>query len=52
MKLGIKLTFIVAKMKIFFKIESFIHVLKCISAKIAETIRGSLNKSGMIFNSD
>ena len=34
----------------FCKIESFIHVLKCISAKIAETIRGSVHKSRMIFN--
>ncbi len=33
-----------------FRIESFIHVLKCVSAKIAETIRGSVHKSGMIFN--
>ncbi len=50
MKLGMKLTFIVAEMKIFYKIESFIHVLKCINAKIAETIKGSVHKSGMIFN--
>ena len=40
-----------ARNKDFFcKIESFIHVRKCISAKIAETIRGSVHKSGMIFN--
>ncbi len=32
------------------KFYSRIYVLKCISAKIAETIRGSVNKSGMIFN--
>ena len=50
MKLGMKLTFIVAEMKYFCEIERFIHVLKCISAKIAETIRVSVHKSGMIFN--
>ena len=42
--------FIVAEMKFFCEIESFIHILKCISAKIAKTIRGSAHKSGMIFN--
>ncbi len=39
-----------AEMKIFAKIESFIHVLKCISAKIAETVRGSIHKSGIGFS--
>ncbi len=37
--------------EIFFcKIESFIHVLKCVSAKITEAIRGSVYESGRSFN--
>ena len=42
MKLGMKSTFIMAEIKIVCKMENFIHVLKCISVKIAEKRGGPL----------
>ena len=43
-------TFIMAEIKIVWKIGSFIHVFKCISAKIAGKIRLSVHKSETSFN--
>lgn len=39
MKLGMKLAFIMNEINIACKIGSYIHLLECISAKIAEEIR-------------
>ena len=50
MKLGMKSTFIMAEIKIFCKMGSFIYVYKCISAKIAGKIRLSVHESETSFN--
>ena len=50
MKLGMKSTFIMAEIKIGYKMGSFIHIRKCVSAKIAEKIRWSVHESETSFN--
>ena len=50
MKLGMKSTFIMAEIKIVSKMGSFIHVYKCISAKIAGEIRLLVHESEKSFN--
>ena len=50
MKLGMKSTFIMAKIKIVCKMGSFIHVFKSISAKITEKIRLLVHESETSFN--
>ena len=50
MKLGMKSTFIMAEIKIVCKMGSFIHVFKCISAKITGKIRLSVHESETSFN--
>ena len=50
MKPGMKSTFIMAEIKIVFKKRSFIHVFKCISAKIAGKVRCSVHESETSFN--
>ena len=45
MKLGMKSTFIMAEIKIVCKMGSFIHIFKCISAKIAGKIRLLVHES-------
>ena len=49
-KLGMKVTFIMANMKIVWKTENFFHVLKSISAKVAEKVRWSVHESETSFN--
>ena len=50
MNIGAKSTLIMAKIRIVCKMESFIHVFKFISAKIAGIIRLSAHGSGTSFN--
>ena len=50
MKLGMKSTFIMAEMKIVCEMGSFIHVFKCISAKVAGKIRLLVHESETSFN--
>ena len=50
MKLGMKSTFIMAEIKIVCKMGSFIHVFKCISAKITGKIRSLVHESETSFN--
>ena len=45
-----KSTFIMAEINIVWKIGSFIHVFKCISAKIAGKVRLSVHESETSFN--
>ena len=44
--------FFMVEIKIVCKIESFIHVPKCISAKIAEEIERLVHESETSFNSE
>ena len=50
MKLGMKSTFIMAEIKIVCKMGSFIHVFRCISAKIARKLRLLVHESETSFN--
>ena len=50
MKLGTKSTFIMAEIKIVCKMENFIHVFKCVRAKIAGKIRLLVHESETSFN--
>ena len=52
MKLEMKSTFIMAEIKIVCKMGSFIHIFKCISAKIAGKIKLSVQESKTSFNPD
>ena len=52
MKLEMKSMFFMAEIKIVCKIESFIHVSKCVSAKITEEIEWLVHESGTSFNSE
>ena len=47
---GMKSTFIMAEIKVIYKMGSFIHIVKCVSAKIAKKIRCSVHESQTSLN--